>query len=50
MFSANVFLAEYDFPPKNGPVPSQPVNGYVSQDLPDLGRLMRQMEQEPGEE
>jgi acylphosphatase len=28
MFSANVFLVEYDFPPKNGPVPSQPMNGY----------------------
>jgi hypothetical protein len=28
MFSANVFLVEHDFPPKNGPVPSQPVNGY----------------------
>jgi hypothetical protein len=28
MFSANVFLAEHDFPPKNGPVPSQPVTGY----------------------
>jgi hypothetical protein len=22
MFSANVFLVEYDLPPKNGPVPS----------------------------
>jgi hypothetical protein len=29
MFSADVFLVEHDFPPKNGPVPSQPVNGYV---------------------
>jgi hypothetical protein len=29
MFSADVFLVECDFPPKNGPVPSQPVNGYI---------------------
>jgi hypothetical protein len=28
MFSAKVFLAKHDFSPKNGPVPSQPVNGY----------------------
>jgi hypothetical protein len=28
MFSADVLLVEHDFPPKNGPVPSQPVNGY----------------------
>jgi hypothetical protein len=29
MFSADVFLVECDFPPKNGPVPSQPMNGYI---------------------
>ena len=28
MFSADVFCAKHDFPPKNGPVPSRPVNVY----------------------
>jgi len=28
MFSADDFLAKHGFPPKNGPVPSRPVNGY----------------------
>ena len=28
MFSADVFCAKHDFPPKNGPVPIQAVNGY----------------------
>ena len=32
MFSADVFPAKQAFPPKNGPVPSRPVNGY-----PDIG-------------
>ena len=27
MFSADVFCAKHDFPPKNGPVPIQAVNG-----------------------
>ena len=29
MFSADVFPAKHVFPPKNGPVPSRPVNGYA---------------------
>jgi hypothetical protein len=29
MFSADGLLHKYDFSPKNGPVPGQPVNGYV---------------------
>ena len=29
MFSADVFFAKHDFPPKNGPVPIQAVNGYL---------------------
>jgi hypothetical protein len=41
MFSANVFLVEYVFPPKNGPVPSQPVNGYKhSLYFADIARSM----------
>jgi hypothetical protein len=28
MFSAGTFLAKHIFPPKNGPVPSQPASGY----------------------
>ena len=28
MFSADVFCAKRDFPPKNGPVPIQAVNAY----------------------
>ena len=31
MFLANVFLTKHDFSPKNGPVPSQPVNAYLWQ-------------------
>ena len=30
MSSANLLLAKHDFPPKNGPVPNQLVNGYQS--------------------
>ena len=29
MFSAGAFLAKHVFPPKNGPVPDQPVKGYL---------------------
>ena len=29
MFSANRLPAKYVFRPKNGPVPSQPVNAYI---------------------
>ncbi|MCD4726340.1 MAG: hypothetical protein K8R46_01665 [Pirellulales bacterium] len=36
MFSAGVFLAKHVFRPKNGPVPSQPMNGYVDADLKRL--------------
>jgi hypothetical protein len=43
MFSADVFLVECDFPPKYGPVPSQPVNGYVFSG----GALDRRNLQEP---
>ena len=28
MFSADAFLAKHVFPPKNGPVPNQPLNGH----------------------
>jgi SAM-dependent methyltransferase len=42
MFSADVFLVECDFPPKNGPVPSQPVNGCHEHSLPSTDLLERQ--------
>jgi hypothetical protein len=29
MFSADIFLAEYDLSPKNGPIANGPVNGNV---------------------
>ena len=28
MFSADIFFAKHDFPPKNGPVPIQAVSAY----------------------
>ena len=34
MFSADVFCAKHDLPPKNGPVPIQAVNGYPARDNP----------------
>jgi hypothetical protein len=45
MFSAKRLSKKYALPPKNGPVPRQPVNGYAA----PTGTPWKRLEDMPGE-